>query len=133
MPERRVLIVDDDEGIRESLRFLFEDVGYQVEDVSTADAALHLIATDSQPRVMLLDRMMPRRDGPSVLATLAQDASWHTRLAIIFITARSDPPTNDLATLLAQTTVATIQKPFDLDQVVATVEHAWTTLDIFPS
>jgi len=59
MTNRRVLIVDDDEGIHLSLPFLFADVGYLVDDVASGDAAEALLAQDVQLRVILLDRMMP--------------------------------------------------------------------------
>lgn len=128
MAERRVLIVDDDEGIRVSLRFLFEDIGYVVEDAASGDAAEGIIAQNPAPRVVLLDRMMPGRDGAAVLASVTARAQWRTQLAILFMTARSDAPTSDLAALLAATTVGTIPKPFDLAQVMTAVDHAWEML-----
>ena len=128
MAERRVLIVDDDEGIRVSLRFLFEDVGYVVEDATSGDAAEAINGQNPVPRIMLLDRMMPGRGGAVVLASVTARAGWQRQLAILFMTARSDAPTPDLAALLGATTVGTIPKPFDLAQVVAAVDHAWKTL-----
>jgi CheY-like chemotaxis protein len=130
MPERCVLVVDDDEGIRISLRFLLEMEGYQVNEAVTGEGALHAVATTTQPMVMLLDRMMPGGDGTSVLTALMQDTAWQARLAILFMTARSDPPDAALATLLANSTLATIVKPFDLDQVLAAVDTAWNSLTI---
>ncbi len=130
MADRRVAVVDDDEGIRYSLSYLFEDLHYIVEGIENGDAAMRLISVDVRPRVMLLDHMMPHMDGPTLLTTLSHNMIWRSRLAIVFITARSDPPRDDLARLLASTTVATIQKPFDLDEVVDIVERAWSTLVI---
>lgn len=133
MTERRVLIVDDDEGIRLSLRFLLESESYLVEEAGTGEAAVQAIASAPHPLVVLLDRMMPKGDGASVLTAVRAEPTWRPRLAIIFMTARSDAPSHELADLLTQTTVAIIMKPFDLDQVVATTADAWNSLVISPT
>ncbi len=128
MTERRVLVADDDAGIRESLRFLFEENDYLVEEAEDGIVALNLIRTLPLPRVLLLDRMMPRCDGVAVLRAIASLPDWRAQLAIVFITARSDSPDAALAALLMQTTTASLNKPFDLDRLVAAVAQAWASL-----
>lgn len=126
--ERRVLVADDDAGIRESLRFLFEENDYLVEEAEDGIVALNLIRTLPLPRVLLLDRMMPRCDGVEVLRAITSLPDWRAQLAIVFITARSDSPDAALAALLMQTTTASLNKPFDLDRLVAAVAQAWASL-----
>lgn len=120
----RVCVVDDDEGIRETLRFLLEDAGYEVEEAPGGAAALRLLDDAALPRVMLLDRMMPRVDGVAVLRALADRPEVARRTAILFMTARSDPPDAEMARALAAFTIGTVAKPFDLDALLAAVERA---------
>lgn len=121
---RRVCVVDDDEGIRETLRFLLEDAGYEVEEATGGAAALRLLDDAALPRVMLLDRMMPRVDGIAVLRVLVGQPELARRTAILFMTARSDPPDAETARMITASTAGTVAKPFDLDGLLAAVERA---------
>jgi DNA-binding NtrC family response regulator len=70
MPER-ILIVDDDEGLRESLQLVFSAEGY--EAVGAADAAVALSEIDRTPfDVVLCDLRMPGMDGMELLPQLAR-------------------------------------------------------------
>lgn len=130
----RLCVVDDDEGIRESLRFLFEDSSVICEEAVEGFAALALLRQHPARRVVLLDRMMPRCDGACFLAALAEYPDLRARTAVIFITARGDPPGEALGSLVATHTVASVRKPFDLDILVETVEQAWNQLvEVAPS
>ncbi|MFI4878433.1 MAG: response regulator, partial [Steroidobacterales bacterium] len=60
LPQRRpVLVVDDDQDIRNVLRDLLSDEGYQVSLASDGAEGLRLLASASEPLVVLLDLMMP--------------------------------------------------------------------------
>src|SRR5205814_8831977 len=60
----RILVVDDDPDIRDSLREVLEDEGYDVSCVGNGREALdHLKAASPRPCVILLDLMMPVMDG----------------------------------------------------------------------
>src|SRR5512140_1437634 len=50
----KILLVEDDELLREAFRLLLEDVGYEVREAGTAAEALHAFA-DDQPALVLLD------------------------------------------------------------------------------
>ena len=119
-----VCIVDDDWGIRESLRFLLEDAGYEVEEEADGAAALRLLRTQARPRVMLLDRMMSRLDGVQTLRALDDEPDLLERTDVLFMTARSEPPEPEIAELLQRTTMATVSKPFNLDALLSAVELA---------
>jgi CheY-like chemotaxis protein len=59
-----ILVVDDDADIRDSLREVLEDEGYEVTCVANGREALDFLKSDSpQPCVILLDLMMPVMDG----------------------------------------------------------------------
>lgn len=128
-PERPVVcVVDDDAGIRESLRFFFEDAEYEVEEAADGASALALLRATGRPRVMLLDRMMTRVDGVQTLRLLADEPALLRHTVILFMTARSDPPDPQAAELVQRLTFATVSKPFNLDALLATVERAATQL-----
>ncbi len=121
---RRVLLVDDDPDIRESLRLFFEEEGYLVEEAADGHAALAFLEATRAPWVVLLDRMMPRLDGPGTLRCLAERPQVRARCVIIYVTARHDPPDEETVRLLAAQTFAAATKPFDLDALLALVERA---------
>jgi DNA-binding response OmpR family regulator len=64
-----ILVVDDEFSIRQALRVALEHAGHRVVEAADGELALAQIAT-AQPRLILLDIDMPRRDGWSTLAEL---------------------------------------------------------------
>jgi CheY-like chemotaxis protein len=84
---RRVLVVDDDEMLREVAKVALEMVGgWQVISAGSGPEAKSL-ALSEQPDALLLDVMMPGMDGPSTVVALQQDpATKH--IPIIFLTAK---------------------------------------------
>ncbi|MCH2169899.1 sigma-54 dependent transcriptional regulator [Myxococcota bacterium] len=66
----RVLVVDDELGVRESLRMLLEG-DHEVTAVESVDRALHEIETQ-RPDLILLDLVMPERDGFALLEDLRE-------------------------------------------------------------
>lgn len=120
-----VLVVDDDLGIRESLRFLFEEAEYEVEEAEDGEEALEVLHREARACVMLLDRMMARFDGAQTLLKLAKEpARVRQRTAVVFMSARSDPPDDQLAALLDRLARAVVNKPFDLDALLDIVARA---------
>ena len=124
----RFCIVEDDEDIREALRLLFEETDGIIEEADDGEAALALLRTQALPRVLLLDRVMPRLDGVGVLRALAQAPDLQRRTAVILMTARHEPPDARLAELLGALGVETITKPFEVEDVLQSVERAWQRL-----
>jgi CheY-like chemotaxis protein len=123
-PQPLVYVVDDDLGIRESLRFLFEDAGYVVEEAEDGGSALAALHADARPSIVLLDRMMPRMSGLEALHAIAEQPAILERVVILFMTARNDPPQPELAEVLQRHAITTIIKPFDLDTLLAEVARA---------
>lgn len=123
-----ICIVEDDPDIRDALRLLFEEAETTIEEAADGEAALNLLRTQAVPRVLLLDRAMPRLDGVGVLRALAQEPDLQRRTAILFMTARHAPPDAQLSALLATLGVETIMKPFDVDVMFISVERAWQRL-----
>ncbi len=71
MASRRILIIDDEEGVRTSLGLILEDEGYRVHTAEDAAAALHLVERESFD-VVLCDVRMPKRSGLDLLPDLVR-------------------------------------------------------------
>ena len=70
----RILVVDDDRAVRESLRRSLAFNGYQVDLASDGQAALDAV-TAQRPDAMVLDVMMPRLDGLEVCRRMRASSS----------------------------------------------------------
>jgi DNA-binding response OmpR family regulator len=68
----RILIVDDDPIIRRFVGSLLVNSGYEVSEAEDGEAALHAVGT-VRPRLILLDLVMPYKDGFEVINALKDD------------------------------------------------------------
>ncbi|MFR9730999.1 response regulator transcription factor [Saccharopolyspora sp. MS10] len=109
----RILVVDDDRAVRESLRRSLQFNGYQVELAADGQQALNWLA-DQRPDAMVLDVMMPRLDGLEVARRLR---STGDDLPILVLTAR-DAVSDRVAGLDAGADDY-LPKPFALEELLA--------------
>jgi two-component system response regulator MprA len=109
----RILVVDDDRAVRESLRRSLQFNGYQVELASDGQQALDSVA-NQRPDAMVLDVMMPRLDGLEVCRRLR---STGDDLPILVLTAR-DAVSDRVAGLDAGADDY-LPKPFALEELLA--------------
>jgi two-component system, OmpR family, response regulator MprA len=109
----RILVVDDDRAVRESLRRSLQFNGYQVELASDGQQALESIG-GSRPDAMVLDVMMPRLDGLEVCRRLRGTGD---DLPILVLTAR-DTVSDRVAGLDAGADDY-LPKPFALEELLA--------------
>ena len=79
-----VMIVDDDEAIRETVADVLQLAGYEVTLAEDGVQALNLLQSAPRPALILLDLMMPRLDGRGVMAALAADPTLATIPVIAF-------------------------------------------------
>ena len=70
----RVLVVDDNEALRENLAEALQLEGYTVAVAADGEAALARLTQDPPPRVVLLDLMLPGMSGADLLLRIRQDA-----------------------------------------------------------
>jgi CheY-like chemotaxis protein len=120
-----VLVVDDDEAIREAMRMVLEDAGYLVDEAPNGKQALERLRVRTQPMVVVLDLMMPGMDGRGVLETVAADCTLATRHAYLILTAREDKTLPlAFANLLSKLNVPIVGKPFDIGELVEAVAGA---------
>jgi two-component system, OmpR family, response regulator MprA len=109
----RILVVDDDRAVRESLRRSLQFNGYQVELASDGQQAIDTI-TNARPDAMVLDVMMPRVDGLEVCRRLRGTGD---DLPILVLTAR-DTVSDRVAGLDAGADDY-LPKPFALEELLA--------------
>jgi CheY-like chemotaxis protein len=113
-----ILVVDDDPDIRDSLREVLEDEGYEVACVGNGREALdHLKTAKPQPCVILLDLMMPVMDGWQFVGELEQ-RGW--RQAPLLILSADRAVQGHASKLHAD---AYLAKPFDLDELLGKVSQ----------
>jgi DNA-binding response OmpR family regulator len=110
---RPVLVVDDDESIREMLTDVLRAAGYSVRVASDGEVALAAVAAE-QPALVLLDMRMPRVDGWEFARRLKERGA---RPPIIVMTAVRDAR-RAAAEIGAD---AYIPKPFEIDQLLTQV------------
>ncbi|MBW4466184.1 MAG: response regulator [Pegethrix bostrychoides GSE-TBD4-15B] len=112
MTQRLVLVIEDDEPVREIICSCFEDIaGWQVAAASSGQAGLEL-AESICPDAIVLDLMMPAMDGLMFLQHLRASATRSaTDQAVVLLTAKVDLiPSRDLTALGVKGLIA---KPFD--------------------
>jgi CheY-like chemotaxis protein len=112
----RVLVVDDDFGIREMLRAILELEGFAVEVVGGGAQALGVLLQARDPYVVLMDVMMPGLTGVEVCGRLqaaGRGLACH-RVALMTAGLLEDTERPALACTI-------LRKPFDLDTVVGLV------------
>lgn len=115
----RILIVEDDEGLRQMWRLAFNLAGFEVLEAASGSEALAR-AFDSSPTLVLLDVMMPGLDGFDVCRQLRYDQRTH-RLPIVFVSALSDiKQRNALLKLGAD---ACVSKPVGPRELIARIRE----------
>ncbi|MEK6235656.1 MAG: response regulator, partial [Planctomycetales bacterium] len=82
MRDKKILLVDDDSFVRESMQAAFESLGCDVLTASNGLEGLRL-ATMESPDVIVLDLIMPKRGGMHVLEKLRKMGSSDTRVIVI--------------------------------------------------
>jgi DNA-binding response OmpR family regulator len=117
-----ILVADDEPSILLSLQFLLQKAGFEVRLAHNGEEVLQAVE-QSAPDLLLLDAMMPQRDGYDVCQTIRADPRW-TSLPIIMLTAKSRDVERQKGMALGATDYVT--KPFSTRDLVATVRKHLT-------
>ena len=116
-PAKRILIVEDERHLADGLRFNLEAEGYHVRTVETGEAALEsLAAAPDGFDVMVLDVMLPGKDGFTVMAEMRQGGQY---VPTLMLTARGHP--DDVLRGFAAGADDYLTKPFDLAILIARI------------
>jgi two-component system alkaline phosphatase synthesis response regulator PhoP len=117
MPQR-ILVVDDDKSIVKVVRGYLEQAGYQVLTAADGESALHVLRHE-RPDLVILDLMMPHRDGWEVTRIVRSDRAL-AATPIIMLTARVEDTDKIVGLELGADDY--IAKPFNAREVVARVK-----------
>jgi len=113
-----VLVVDDNEAIRDCLSQLLEDLGCKAAAARDGVEALALVReARSPPALVLLDLMMPRMNGWQVLEERAKDERLE-KVPVVVMTAAKDPTTGPFENVLE-----VLEKPIEYETLQRVVER----------
>jgi DNA-binding response OmpR family regulator len=112
----RILVVEDEQHLADGLRFNLEAEGYQVQVVDTGEAALETLAKDLAFDVVVLDVMLPGKDGFTVMSELRQNGQF---IPTLMLTARGHP--DDVLRGFAAGADDYLTKPFELAILIARI------------
>lgn len=115
---KRILLVDDDPEIVESMRIALGAFGYEILVARDGNQGLNLADTQD-PDLVILDMMMPKRSGFLVLERLRQTRKVPTR--VIMITANEGNRHKAYAEMLGVDDY--IRKPFPMDRLIESVQR----------
>lgn len=111
----RILIVDDDDEVRDTVRDVLLDAGYDVACACDGAEALRALAERPPPELLLVDLVMPGVDGHDLLGVLARDP----QLAAIEVVVFSALPARQLPAGYAH-----VPKPTAIGDLLAAIEEA---------
>jgi len=119
MSKAYVLVVDDEPDIRDLVREILEDEGYEVATAESAEAARDQLR-ERRPELVLLDIWMPGEDGISVLKAWA--AAGELNFPVVMISGHGTVETAVEAT--RHGAIDFVEKPLSMGKLLATVEQA---------
>ncbi|MFO7766176.1 MAG: response regulator [Pelovirga sp.] len=114
----KILLAEDDAELRELLALVLEGAGYQVAQCSDGEQLLARLEECDPFHLVISDIRMPGLNGLEVLARLQGRLQ---QIPFICMTAFGDARTHHKARRLGA--AATIDKPFDLDEMIALTRH----------
>jgi two-component system response regulator MprA len=112
----KILVVDDERAVRESLRRALELEGYEIELAGDGSEALYRLEGNEEPDAMILDVLMPGVDGLEVCRRLRGSGS---KLPVLMLTARTE--VEDRVAGLDAGADDYVTKPFALEELLARV------------
>ena len=114
-----VLIVDDDPGVRETLRMQLRDLGYEVWTAEDGQAAIESLKR-RKPDLVILDVIMPRKNGHEVLEWIRQNPATQN-LPVIVLTAQN--LTGNRVSMLTLGVDAYLQKSQGMEPLFQSVDR----------
>lgn len=121
MAGEKILIVDDEKVLCNSLKLGLEDEGYKVEVAFSGEEALRVLI-EFEPHLALVDLRLPKMDGIEVLKKMKE---WEEDILVIMITAYGDTQTTVNAIKVGAYNY--INKPFNLDELKVLIGQALST------
>jgi two-component system alkaline phosphatase synthesis response regulator PhoP len=115
-----ILVIEDDDNIATLLKFMLEREGHAVTVLVDGGAAYRHIVNQPPPALVLLDTMLPYRDGVSLLQMMSKLPAW-AKVPVIMLTARSLE--RDIVEALDAGARDYVIKPFQPHELLARVRR----------
>jgi len=118
-----LLLVEDEESLREALEEVLADAGHQVVSVATAEAAVAAMeeSDETPPDMILTDIRLPGMNGLDLITRARNHKAWKD-IPIICLSASIPPAMEEH--VARQKDVVFMRKPFEIDAFLAAVGHA---------
>lgn len=113
---KRILVVEDDNSIRELLVELLESEGYEVASAVNGLEALKVLETQSSPDLILIDLMMPVMDGYAFRTEQLKSDRW-SKIPTVVMSAEA----NAREKMKSYNVTAFLSKPVELETILDTV------------
>ncbi len=122
MEQKKILIADDNENIREALTYLLEDEGYALSLAKDGAETLEKVR-EVRPDILFLDIMMPEMNGYDVCRTIKADASLKNTY-IIMLTAKGQVAEQERGKEVGADEY--IVKPFSPMEILAKIKNIFS-------
>ncbi len=118
----KIMVVDDEEEIRENLREFFEIEGFKVETASSAEEALKKLQADEEVKVIFVDLIMPGKNGLWLVKEV--ERRFKEPPAVILMTGFAGEFTEDVERFVEKGRIVRIlRKPFQLSELKSLLEE----------
>jgi two-component system, response regulator, stage 0 sporulation protein F len=125
----KVCVIEDDAGIRETVRDLLTDEGYEVIQAANGLEGKRILENSQEGLIVVLDYRLPVLDGCDLLEIVAQDKQLQARHTFIMMSASPAKTIEDCEEAIDELVVPVIPKPFDIDELVEAVRQAEDRLE----
>jgi CheY-like chemotaxis protein len=115
-----ILLVEDDDFIRQEISEALEDEGYRVSTAAHGKEALAILADGTRPSVVLLDLMMPVMNGWEFLKAFKKDARYRG-IPVVILSAFADR-----ATIIGGDAISVLRKPINLNALFNVLDEHCT-------
>lgn len=117
-----ILLVDDDPGIRLTVKYSLEEVepDFNIISVKNGEECLDYLKKENPPDLILLDIMMPVMDGWDTAAEIKKNKKWN-KIPIIFLTAKTDNGSKNYGGIVSEKYVT---KPFDASSLKKVIDQS---------
>ena len=113
--KKKILIVDDDPGIRLTVQYGLKEISseYEILNAENGEECLKKLRTEDLPDLILLDIMMPKVNGWDVAAEIRKNDKWD-KIPILFLTAKTDCNSKNYGSIVSNDYIT---KPFEIDDL----------------
>lgn len=119
-----VLIVDDDESIRDAVHLILEDADHEALEASDGVTALRILRESQQRLIVLLDMSIPRLNGIDLLRAVIADPLLKERHVYLLMTGNQTLLQREAGPLLEEASAKIVAKPFEIADLLALIDDA---------